>query len=200
MRRRSRLDQLYDALNREFFRARLPPYTVRLGYRLGYGFCDTAHRRILLRSGLSESTVPTARHTLRQTLLHEMCHIGTRYHGKRWQAKMLRLADRGETWARDEAREYQREAPPFGARVKHVLEDYCWARVDGVMTWRRALTAVAREFGLTPGEFVAKAPWARRAWDRLVEDRRSVDAEQERFEALLEGGDELTRFNTLTTC
>jgi predicted metal-dependent hydrolase len=37
---------------------------------------------------------------LRQTLLHEMCHIGDPYHGHRFLSKLRKLAQAGEKWAK----------------------------------------------------------------------------------------------------
>ena len=57
---------------------------------------------------------------LRQALLHEMCHIGEPYHGRRFQAKLARLAAAGESWAEKERRDFA--ASPEGVHRAAVRE------------------------------------------------------------------------------
>lgn len=74
------------------------------GYSATYGVCDDARRIILLRRELDPVKV-------RRVLLHEMCHVGLPSHGpshgRRWQARMLRAAEMGETWAAEEVEMYR---------------------------------------------------------------------------------------------
>ncbi len=98
-------NRLFDVLNRQHWRGRLPRYRVR--------FCMFRHRvdghtynltqTILLLNGLGPRR-------LRRALLHEMCHIGPELwdaHGPRWLRKIERLIRRGETCLRDELQTYR---------------------------------------------------------------------------------------------
>ena len=86
--------QLFDELNRKYWRGRLPRYRVVERASLpDLGQCDNARRTILLGPHPS----PEA---FRLTLLHEMCHIGTgpgSDHGPRFLRKVRRLVRLGET-------------------------------------------------------------------------------------------------------
>ncbi len=92
---RTHASQLFDELNRKYWRGRLPRYRViqRATLHGLQGRCNNARRTILLAPHPSPEP-------LRLTLLHEMCHIGTPYHGRRFQANLERLACQGEAWAR----------------------------------------------------------------------------------------------------
>ena len=96
------LDELFDDLNRSLFDGQLPKYHVRRREPQNgeYGSIDHATRTIWL-CRLSD---------LRKTLLHEMCHIGTDGHGRRFRAQLRHLAKRGETWAQEERAYYLRKA------------------------------------------------------------------------------------------
>jgi hypothetical protein len=92
------LDTLFDRLNAGLFDGRLPKYRVgrctpRNGER---GFIDDEARTIWI----------CAPGETRETLLHEMCHIGTPGHGRRFRAKLKRLARGGESWAQAERAYY----------------------------------------------------------------------------------------------
>ena len=94
------LDSLFDGLNGDLFAGRLPKYRVRRctprnGER---GFIDEETRTIWI-CALGET---------RETLLHEMCHIGTPGHGRRFRAKLKQLARSGEKWAEEERACYLR--------------------------------------------------------------------------------------------
>ena len=97
-------NRLFDVLNRQHWRGRLPRYRVRFCmFRHGveghvYNFTQT----ILLRNGLGPRR-------LRRALLHEMCHIGPELrdaHGPRWLRKIERLIRRGETCLRKDLQLY----------------------------------------------------------------------------------------------
>lgn len=57
-----------------------------------HGCLHPRARTILIASGLAPGLV-------RQTMLHEMCHIGSPGHGRRFRATLARLAGTGEGWA-----------------------------------------------------------------------------------------------------
>ena len=83
------LDALFDHLNADLFDGRLPKCQVRrCAPRTGErGFIQGETRTIW---------ICTPRET-RETLLHEMCHMGTPGHGRRFRTKLRHLARRGET-------------------------------------------------------------------------------------------------------
>jgi len=94
------LDVLFDQLNNSLFMGSLPTYRVRRRKPQNgeHGFINDAARIIWICSSPD----------VRQTLLHEMCHIGTVGHGRLFRAKLRRLAQRGETWAQAERVYYLR--------------------------------------------------------------------------------------------
>jgi hypothetical protein len=124
--RRSKLERLFDRLNRQFFAGRLPAYKVRTVRRFTdqvrgdqRGHCEPKKQTILVRADLDSAA-------LRQVLLHEMCHHGAIGHGRRWQAKMRRLAEFGETWAGTEADAYAEAGKielPLTAQIRHGISD-----------------------------------------------------------------------------
>jgi len=75
------LAPLFDQLNRKWFDGRLRPCAVRWAALLSQGHYESGRRTIYLRRGLAGAE-------LIQTLLHEMCHIGTPDHGIRFKAKL----------------------------------------------------------------------------------------------------------------
>jgi hypothetical protein len=82
----------------------LPAYRIqfaRFEIRGQKGKCDTARRMIRLSREFQDD--PDG---LRRELLHEMCHIGSPGHGRRFQAKLARLAAAGESWAEKERRDF----------------------------------------------------------------------------------------------
>jgi hypothetical protein len=161
-RRRGGLGGLFEQLNQRFFRGRLPRYTVRLstlGFAGAHGRCRPQARTILIARGLPADLA-------RRTLLHEMCHIGSLGHGRRFQAKLARLAAQGERWAGRERVLYERisrQRAPLSAEVRYVLE--ALARQDPDLPW-----AAVRRFLLTRvTDDPRKMPqWAKALWHRLA--------------------------------
>jgi hypothetical protein len=161
---------LFEQFNRAFFRGRLPRHTVRwapLGFVGAHGRLRPRTRTILLARGLPPRLV-------RQTLLHEMCHIGSLGHGCRFRAKLTRLARMGEAWAGRERVVYERicrERLPVSAEIRLVLE--VLARDDPDLTW-----AMARRYLLTRVlEDPRKVPpWAKGLWKRLAAAARPSGA------------------------
>jgi hypothetical protein len=94
------LDALFDQLNRDLFDGTLPKHRVRrCASRTGErGFIDAQECTIWICT--TQAT--------RETLLHEMCHIGTPGHGRPFRNKLRRLARGGEAWARAERVYYVR--------------------------------------------------------------------------------------------
>lgn len=79
----------FDKFNQTYWGGRLPRYRVIVSTRYGgQGMCLKDARRIWLTPGLNGS--------LEKVLLHEMCHAAASgYHGEKWLAEMLRLAELG---------------------------------------------------------------------------------------------------------
>jgi SprT-like family len=124
---------LFAEYNRRYWGGRLPAYSVRrVSLPDGIvGHCDVKRRIIFLSTAPTlsvaetervfagesikkkwkKATQPMNRHE-RRVLLHEMCHAAVRSgclsaHNARWRREMERLADAGETWARQAAAEYR---------------------------------------------------------------------------------------------
>jgi len=94
------LDALFDRLNAGLFEGLLPKYRVqkctpRNGER---GFI--AEEALTIWICTSQD--------LRETLLHEMCHIGTAGHRRAFRARLRHLARQGERWAQTERAYYLR--------------------------------------------------------------------------------------------
>lgn len=160
------LQSLYEALNRTFFRGRLPRYRVIYGQPPGdpracSGYCDPEALLIYV-----EPSPPTPE-VLRRILLHEMCHIGSLGHGKRFQAKLRRLAAMGEEWATEEAEQYAKEIAyqrPVTARIAWAIRD---AAVDiPAQSWPEVEGVIAVELGLGVAALRRAAPWAEGLWNR----------------------------------
>jgi hypothetical protein len=164
---------LYHELNQRFFGGRLPRYRVTFaqprvsGWR---GECFPARQLIRLARGLTGEP-------LRQTLLHEMCHIGAPSHGQRFQAKLARLVAQGELWAQKELEGYQEPQltwPQLIAQVKDDLDELASQQP------RPSLAAIRRVAADTlvclPGEVMRKVPWLPAAWRNacVQADRRSA--------------------------
>jgi hypothetical protein len=107
------LTALYNVLNRTHFQGALPRYRVRReplppgprepGASVEAGHCWSNRALIVIGYGLSPRQE-------RRILLHEMAHVATleslQPHGPAFQRELLRLADLGERWARQEAGAY----------------------------------------------------------------------------------------------
>ncbi len=165
----ARLQNLFDALNKQFFQGRLPRYRVKLWDSLPpHGQCVTEHNLILLR--------PMEPQQLRQVLLHEMCHIGEPGHGRRFQAKLERLLAQGEDWASDEIKAY-REAASWNlemANLRSKLDEIAYLsprwRFQSLLQW------TAMDLGMAPLETRKKVPWLEASWRKACrqadEDKR----------------------------
>jgi SprT-like family len=158
------LNPLFDDLNQRFFRGRLPAYRIqftRFEIPGKKGECDNDRRMIMLSREPKDD--PDG---LRQWLLHEMCHIGSPGHGRRFQAKLTKLAVAGEAWAETHRQEY---APaPYGSNITRDLMRSINDADDAVLDlpWSSAvLRALADRLSLSPKELLRIAPWAPRRWE-----------------------------------
>ncbi len=174
------LSRLFDELNLRFFGGRLPKYRVvpalhfvGEGYSATDGVCDDARRIILLRRGLDPVKV-------RRVLLHEMCHAGLPKrdgsHGRRWQARMLRAAEMGETWAAEEVEMYRTRAEGWHdgiVAVKSALFEFACQTVDDGKpkpNFWQIVRVSAGIMHLRPTEARRKLPWLRGAWRKALEE------------------------------
>lgn len=160
------LGGLFDDLNRRYFGGRLPKYRVVLAALPGPcdGRCETDRRLIRLARRLA----PDER---RRLLLHEMCHIGIPGHGVRWQARMLRLADQGEGWARKEARAYRTSAETprmLWAAITDALHDLAHHRPRLRLAQVRRICSA--DCDLTVPELLRLFPRFDRTWERIREE------------------------------
>ena len=128
------------------------------------GHCDKRRHRILIDRSLSDGDQ-------RRVLLYEMCHIGTPGHGRRFRAKLTRLAQMGEAWAGVERRQYEearRLELPLTAQIRRALDEI--ATEHPTLRWptvRRILSTEMLAHGMN---LSAVAPWAERVWRRLRAD------------------------------
>ncbi len=177
--------QLFDELNRKYWRGRLPRYRViqRATLHGLHGRRQYASRTILLAPHAS----PEA---LRLTLLHEMCHIGSGSndpggaHGPLFLRKMRRLVRLGETKLVEGIEMYERaneEARAAGRRVYEVpLRDLVRDQIEMLAnsdSWRRIRwpkieRALARMGCVTVPQFRRACPWAEREWKRRKAEAR----------------------------
>lgn len=122
------LEGLYDELNVELFRGKLPRAVVRwVPWEKIGPYHGTTHvfsalgPSIWVNEGMP-GVVPRPRGAkLRRILLHEMCHVaapGSGDYEKKFLAQLKRLAARGERWA-------EREATEQGTRLQE-LTDLLW--------------------------------------------------------------------------
>jgi hypothetical protein len=107
-------ERMYDELNEQFFRGRLPKFHVRREKKNAFkqkdsilyfavGACVRSRRTIFLGKELRGAN-------LRQVLLHEMCHVqGDLRHGRSFRAQLRSLQRQGENWAADEIEFYRLE-------------------------------------------------------------------------------------------
>jgi hypothetical protein len=167
------LTQLYNELNRQFFNGRLPRYRVTFYKAMTkQGWCISERRLIRLSPSLPDAQI-------RKVLLHEMCHIGTPDHGKRFQAKLARLAALGEAWANDEIRMYaDNPAIPWQAEVKQQIQDILIDQPDACF-WP-AIRSIAYDLGITPGELLHRAPWVRATWKKARAESRGFRQHRQR--------------------
>jgi hypothetical protein len=100
--------ELFEKFNQIYWGGSLRRYRVIVSTRYGgQGLCQKETRRIWLTPGLNGS--------LEKVLLHEMCHAAvTGYHGEKWLAEMLRLAELGAP-TREDWEMYQNPARVHGS-------------------------------------------------------------------------------------
>ena len=171
------LGRMFDSLNRQFWDGRLPKYRVRQKAQpWRNGLCDPRSRTISIsthRAGSEEA--------VRRTLLHEMCHIVERsgFHGPKFCEQLLRLAERGEEWARAEAamlRDPDERILVRASAITQWMEDWINSvDADTLPPWKRARTVIAHEFGMSSPDFAMRYPKMRAAWLRLTGKRRRED-------------------------
>ena len=189
---KTQISRLFNELNRRYWRARLPRYRVirvrSIGKKAKYiGFCNNRTKTILLDASLNGNE-------LRETLIHEMCHIGMPKdygHGPIFQRKLRRLARLGECGMRDDlkcydgtiAEEYLEKIRaqgreigpeiPFRTVIESDLDSYAseyWRK-----RWDTIRRVIAAQYDLTPLQLQRLAPGAEKQWRRLSLDYRHIE-------------------------
>ncbi len=165
------LQKLYADLNRQFFRGKLPRYRATFSKEVigpFQGICLDKRRLIRLRRGLPPQEI-------RQVLLHEMCHIRTRGHGRRWQEKMLRLAAQGEAWAKEEVDQYReaidryRRGDTLYTEVRDQLDAIAHA-LSPRPPFPSLTRTLATHHGYRSREFLKRIPWLKAAWKKACRE------------------------------
>ncbi len=166
------LRELFEDLKARYFSRRLRGYRVALVERVPRkhvttsGYCDNRRRILYVVAGRDDETI-------RRTLLHEMCHVGSSAHGKVFCAKLRRLAEQGEAWAEDEARGLEEQPWRQPAQLVRVrLEDIAEDMPE--TSWKDVLRYVARDMSRTQKEIRRIAPWGARVWKRLSDKSKEV--------------------------
>lgn len=157
---------MFEELNAAYFGGKLPRYTVGFSRRLPggrhtMGRCDDEHKEIMI----SEDLAPSWK-VVRETLLHEMCHIGCPSHGRRFQERLKALADRGETWALEDLRDYTEMTwPKIQALTKTALADAAMdlSRRGGTVP-TRLTEGIANQLGYSLVELRRSMPWVDASW------------------------------------
>jgi hypothetical protein len=113
---------------------------------------------------------------LREMLLHEMWHIGSPGHGRRFQAKLARLAEGGESWAEKERRALadQPRGHSPSAEIAQAIDDAV-LDLPHVRWSKRVLQMLGNSIGRSPRDTIRAAPWAPQRWERsrrrVIEER-----------------------------
>lgn len=166
--REPRLVEIYDELNGRFFSGKLPKFKVVYSSNFSDGFnprqlgeCDEKRQLIRISPALRD-----APGQLRQMLLHEMCHIGEIGHGKKFQLKLQRLANQGESWAALEAASYAEQ--PWPVAEAHIRQGLYDAALDlsreGQTLPHRLDQATANHLGWSLKLLRRSMPWVDSTW------------------------------------
>ena len=169
---------LFDELNRRYWRGRLPRYRLicrNLTKQELLGRCYNQGKTILLEKSLTDDA-------LRQTLLHEMCHIGSGPgydHGRLFLRKVRRLVRLGESKLIEDVERYDGTAEQrdyeelkrkgvqihdvsFRQAVENDLDSLSMSQHH--RRWPTILRWLADEYRMSPAVFRRVAPWAERVW------------------------------------
>ena len=182
------LAKMFVKANAKFFRGRLPKYRVVFASESTMGAKDgeCLQDRLLIRVA---RRLQSDSSQLRRTLLHEMCHHGCPHHGKRFLAKLKRLADLGEEWATGEIKEYL-GSPTLNHEIQAIksnLEVLANRSQDPrKLDFGVVEMCVARDFGYSREEIRKKMPWLRSAWDEAV--GKSIEKKRRMTKFLRPGG------------
>lgn len=118
----------------------------------------------------------------KQTMLHEMCHIGSLGHGLRFRKKLRHLADQGETWAADEAAGYEGPGTLWRDEKENIRDNL--QQIAYEMKTRPSFREVERMIAANRAMRIAElrkyVPWLRSAWRKAVEDADRYDRLQAR--------------------
>ena len=166
-----RLGHLFDELNRKYFGGKLRKRPVRWAAwkrEPQDGLCTP--RAIYIRRGISSECVA-------QTLVHEMCHIGTgKGHGKRFNTALARVKAIGAPiYPADLASNYYDPHKELPSTIENI------AMERSLTTWRQVRKALASELVRSQAEVERRYPWARKRWMRK---RAEFEANERAIEAL----------------
>lgn len=169
------LQKLFTEFNKKYFGGRLRPVKVRRSATMGQklGEYRPKSKTILIRRGLEGSD-------LIETLLHEMCHIGTTDHGPKFRRVQARMREMGAplgvsdlAWLKQPYR-----SPRF--EIQERIDAFLLEAGAVAWTWPQIRRALAADFGTTPRYF-DRWPSVRRYWER---ERRDLAQEAELRRAL----------------
>jgi hypothetical protein len=181
------LSELFDEYNERFWDGRLPEYSIKVvdsDIPAWGGECVSKSRTILMRRGLSDKEN-------RRVLLHEMCHIRTYHHGKKFIAQLKHLAELGETWANEEIEMYQNATTwnQHMSLLRDDIEDLAF-ELEESAKFSDILEPLAHAYGLSPEDLLRKAPWAEATWKKSREKSASYREKKKRLiqDRLIEEG------------
>ncbi len=177
--KQTELDAMLSVLNREFFQGQLPPYRVRWSKRA------RSHSPMLLEAGrirLDRRIIelPTALHTeaaVRRALLHEMCHQGSAAHGRRFRARLHKIANHGERWARDQEEYYRRTEVTWNAAMTNIRRamDRALDPSQGQQpTLQTFVATTAKGMDISRKSLLRLAPWIPAAWRKAKKRSRQL--------------------------
>jgi hypothetical protein len=157
---------LFDDFNRKYFRGRLR--SVGLRYvnsapeRSGK-YCP-ASRTIHISRKLTIEEIPGV-------LLHEMCHIGTKGHGKQWRERINQLLAMGAPVDAEDAHPHP-DNYVTRKKVRQAVTYYTSIMIGAKFS--QVADNVADYFAMTRKEFRDIAPWARQFW--MKERKRCAES------------------------
>ena len=185
------LNALYDTLNQDYFRGRLPRFRVNmtdLSRYLSSGWCRMWKREILLSQSLGGDHV-------RQTLLHEMIHVSSKdlRHGPSFRRGLRRLGLMGEAWALNEVEFYKEEEKDrlFKKRIKKRWELDVAEVIEYVamehpnMKWIKVRRYLAQYWNTPQWEVLKIAPWLKGYWYHQASQAKRMAEQQEAMRSRL---------------
>jgi hypothetical protein len=140
-----------------------------------HGQCQAEKHRIVIQ------IVPSDADERDALLIHETCHAFSPSHGKLWQARMGKAAERAKQQKRlrlaellqEEIRGYQQFSPGDERRnLYRTISD--WLLEDPKLSYRNVRRVLARECGLKPADFDCHFPRAKKVFAKAKRDGQQV--------------------------